>query len=87
MIMVLATPHLFADYNNTDKQGRVRLNCAGTIDDLGRQQIQLREGLDVLLYMEERNGTRGQQGIRTRHRCIFAIDATLFRPLGGFLAQ
>jgi len=31
----------------------VRLTCAGTANDLSRQQVQLREGLDVLLYMDD----------------------------------
>ncbi len=44
---------VYADFQNADSQGRLRLNCVGTVQDLSRQQIQLREGLDVTLYSEE----------------------------------
>lgn len=50
---MLTVLHLYADFHNADEQGRVRLNCAGTMDDLARQQIQLREGLGVVLYTDD----------------------------------
>jgi len=40
---------LFADFNNTDKEGRVRLNTAGTLNDLQTKNIVLESGLEVLL--------------------------------------
>lgn len=46
--MTLA-PILFADFNNADSRGRVRLNCAGTISDLRAKNMGLREGLEVVL--------------------------------------
>jgi hypothetical protein len=46
-------PHIYADFQNADPQGRVRLNCVGTVNDLSRQQVQLREGLAVLLYSDD----------------------------------
>jgi len=46
-------PLLYADFNNADPRGRVRLNCVGTIEDLSRQGIRLREGLQVLLHDDE----------------------------------
>ena len=45
-----STPEIYADFQNADPQGRVRFNCFGTVNDLSRQQVQLREGLDVVLY-------------------------------------
>jgi hypothetical protein len=80
---VLTTPHLFADFNNADKQGRVRLNCAGTMDDLARQQIELREGLGVLLYTDDadehgnlaRMTAEGTVAFSEQERCwVAAID-------------
>ena len=41
---------IFADFQNTDAQGRLRLNCMGTQQDLARQQLDLREGLRLTLY-------------------------------------
>ncbi|MYC78311.1 hypothetical protein F4X10_21325 [Candidatus Poribacteria bacterium] len=44
---------VFADFHNADGKGRVRLNCAGTIADLARQGIALRDGLSLTIYSEE----------------------------------
>jgi hypothetical protein len=46
-------PTVFADFQNADPSGRVRLNCTGTISDLAQQQIVLREGLSLTLHDEE----------------------------------
>lgn len=46
-------PRVYADFHNADPQGRLRLNCVGTVQDLSRQQIKLREGLELTLYSEE----------------------------------
>ena len=42
-------PKLFADFNNTDRQGRVRLNTNGTFADIKRLNIELKEGMQVFL--------------------------------------
>jgi hypothetical protein len=44
---------VFADFHNADAKGRVRLNCAGTIADLERQGIVLRDGQSLIIYSEE----------------------------------
>jgi hypothetical protein len=44
---------VFADFHNADEQGRLRLNCVGTIEDLSRQNIELKNGQQVILYSEE----------------------------------
>jgi hypothetical protein len=46
-------PKVFADFQNTDEQGRLRLNCIGTIEDLSRQGTQLIPGEKLLIYSEE----------------------------------
>jgi hypothetical protein len=33
---------VFVDFHNADEQGRLRLNCVGTIEDLAQQQAGLR---------------------------------------------
>lgn len=40
---------LYADFNNADAQGRVRLTTNGTLDDLAKYQITLNHGLEVIL--------------------------------------
>ncbi len=44
---------VFADFHNADEQGRLRLNCIGTVEDLARQQITLRESQWLTLYSED----------------------------------
>jgi hypothetical protein len=46
-------PRIFVDFHNADAHGRVRLNCIGTVEDLARQGIVLREGQQLTLYSEE----------------------------------
>ena len=44
---------LYADFNNADPRGCLRLNAIGTIEDLSRQGSRLEEGLQVVLHDEE----------------------------------
>jgi hypothetical protein len=46
-------PSVYADFNNADQRGCLRLNCIGTMEDLARQGIRLQEGLQLLLHDEE----------------------------------
>lgn len=46
-------PRVFADFHNADPQGRLRLNCIGTVEDMARQQITMREGQLLTLYSED----------------------------------
>ncbi len=52
-------PQIYADFQNADPQGRVRLNCVGTVHDLSRQQVQLCEGLSLLLYTDDSDENGG----------------------------
>ena len=40
------------DFHNGDSQGRLRLNCLGTVEDLAEQGTPLREGLLLTLYAD-----------------------------------
>ena len=46
-------PRVFTDFHNADAQGRLRLNCVGTVEDLACQKIVLKEGLSLILYSED----------------------------------
>jgi hypothetical protein len=46
-------PKVYADFQNADEQGRLRLNCAGTLADLSRQGIELSVGRSLSLYSED----------------------------------
>lgn len=46
-------PKVYADFHNADAQGRLRLNCVGTLEDLAQRQVELRDGLIVTLYSDD----------------------------------
>jgi hypothetical protein len=46
-------PKVYADFHNADTQGRLRLNCVGTTDDLARQAITLRDGMSLTFYSDD----------------------------------
>lgn len=49
----MATPQIYADFHNADPQGRLRLNCIGTVEDLARHHLQLRAGMLLTLYSDD----------------------------------
>ena len=49
----MVKPRVYADFHNADTKGRVRLNCSGTLEDLSKQQIELRDGLVLTLYADD----------------------------------
>ena len=49
MIEEAQLPRVFVDFNNSDRQGRIRLNTVGTLQDLNRLGIILREGTKMIL--------------------------------------
>jgi hypothetical protein len=49
----MVKPKIFVDFQNADAQGRLRLNCIGTIEDLACQGVALSEGLGLTVYSED----------------------------------
>jgi len=49
----MVAPSIFADFMNADPEGRVRLICVGTTEDLARLGVRLENGLHVTLHDEE----------------------------------
>jgi hypothetical protein len=49
----MATPKVYADFQNLDEENRLRLTCAGTRRDLERQRVELREGMALTLYADD----------------------------------
>jgi hypothetical protein len=41
----MSISRVFVDFHNADAQGRLRLNCIGTIEDLARQHTELENGI------------------------------------------
>jgi len=46
-------PKLYVDFHNADSQGRIRLNCVGTVEDLSQQHVELHDGLVLTLYSDD----------------------------------
>ena len=67
-------PEIYADFHNADSQGRVRLNCVGTVNDLSRQQVQLREGLDVLLYSDDADSSGNATRLVAEGEVVYSQD-------------
>ncbi len=49
----MSNPKVYVDFHNADTRSRLRLNCVGTVEDLARHQLMLRDGLILSLYSEE----------------------------------
>jgi hypothetical protein len=47
-------PKIWADFHNSDAQGRVRLNTVGTIESLNALGLVLRSGMGATFYCFER---------------------------------
>lgn len=52
-------PLLYADFQNADPAGRVRLNTVGTLEDLAAQRVILSDGLAVTLYTDDGDAADG----------------------------
>jgi hypothetical protein len=45
----MSVPTIFADFNNADEHGRLRMNCVGTTLDFARLGVRLQDGLRVVV--------------------------------------
>lgn len=81
-------PRVYADFQNADAGGRVRLNTVGTARDLAEQGLELSEGLGLLLYSDDADdrGNRDDlvvEGVATysneEHCWVARIDWTAIR--------
>jgi hypothetical protein len=67
-------PRVFADFHNADARGRLRLNGVGTMEDLSRLNIALRDGLSLTIYSEDLE-VNGQVRYSTKeHLWVAVID-------------
>ena len=67
-------PKIFADFHNADGQGCLRLNCAGTTEDLNRQNIELSNGQLLALCSEDLEVEGVVQYSTEEHLWVAAID-------------
>jgi hypothetical protein len=46
-------PPIYADFQNLDDANRLRLTCRGTLDDLSRYGVELRDGLRLTFWTDD----------------------------------
>ncbi|WP_445248729.1 hypothetical protein [Microcoleus sp. OTE_8_concoct_300] len=80
-------PRIFADFHNADEQGRLRLNCVGTIEDLSRQNIKLEDGQLLALYDEELEVDGMVQYSQEESLWVAVIDWKQIRQVEDMLVQ
>lgn len=80
-------PRIFADFHNADEQGRLRLNCVGTIEDLSRQSIKLEDGQLLALYDEELEVDGVVQYSAEESLWVAVIDWKQIRQVEDMLVQ
>jgi hypothetical protein len=70
----MPNPLVYADLQNADIKGRLRLNCVGTMQDLARQGILLRDGLKLTVYNEESKVDAKVMYSEEEHLWVAVID-------------
>lgn len=71
---------IYADFNNADAEGRVRLTGAGSVNDLGRLGVRLHEGLALMVHDEELAAEGTVEYSALEHTWAVRIDWSQVRP-------
>lgn len=79
----MATQSIYADFNNADQMGRLRLNCIGTVRDLGRLGLQLQNGLRVRVHDEELEAEAEIGYSSDEHIWVAKIDWDAIKQFAG----
>lgn len=76
----MGKPVVFADFNNADPLGRLRMNCVGTVADLAEQGVRLREGLELTLRDGELEADGRASFSEDEHIWVAAVDWRAVHP-------
>jgi hypothetical protein len=49
----MSAPRIYADFNNADSKGRLRLITEGSLSDIKRLNLKMEEGMPVVVYDDE----------------------------------
>jgi hypothetical protein len=83
----MSMSRVFVDFHNADEQGRLRLNCIGTIEDLARQHIELENGQRLMLYGEDLEVDGVIQFSEDEKIWVVAINWNQIRQVEQLVAQ
>lgn len=67
-------PKVFADFQNADRSGRLRLNCIGTIEDLTILGLRLQPGLRLRIYSDDLEADGTVEYSEEEHLWVAVID-------------
>jgi hypothetical protein len=76
-------PFIYADFNNADPQGRLRLNVHGTLEDLTRQGIRLEESMPIVVHDEELEADARAQFSTEEQIWVAVIDWNQVRQMNA----
>lgn len=74
-------PRVFVDFHNADAQGRLRLNCIGTLEDLSVQKVELQSGQQLTLYSEDLEVDGLVEYSHSEHIWVVIIDWNEIRQI------
>jgi hypothetical protein len=77
----MSYPKVYADFHNADVHGRLRLNCVGTIEDLNRLHIELRDSQPLRLYSEDLEVDGVVQYSDEEHLWVALVDWNAVREI------
>jgi hypothetical protein len=83
----MSLSRVFVDFHNADEQGRLRLNCIGTIEDLARQQAELENGQQLTLYCEDLEVNGVVQFSENEKTWVATIDWNQIRQVEQLVTQ
>ncbi|MES1023912.1 hypothetical protein ABN584_13545 [Gloeocapsa sp. BRSZ] len=83
----MGNPRVFADFHNADAQGRLRLNCVGTIADLAKQKIHLQNDQRLTLCSEDLEVDGVVQYSIEEHLWVAVIDWDKIREREDTMSQ
>ncbi|WP_392478860.1 hypothetical protein [Nostoc sp. C110] len=83
----MINPRVFADFHNADAEGRLRLNCIGTIEDLANQSIELRDGQLLTIYSEDLEVNGVVQFSEEEKLWVAAIDWDRITQVENFVVE
>ena len=78
---------VFADFHNADEQGRLRLNCIGTTEDLAQQQVELENDQKLTLYSEDLEADGTVQFSEKEKVWVAVIDWNQVRQIEQLVSQ
>jgi hypothetical protein len=78
---------IFVDFHNANEQGRLRINCIGTLEDLASQHTELENGQRITLYGEELEADGIVQFSENEKIWVAAIDWNQIRQVDQLLVQ